>query len=304
MNNIDITTLIYGIKNGAIEVNTFDKSDKKNDIKQEAAMKEYDPLIKQIRDILIDNYGANNYPVEINDNYESYGFRLIVEFGQIPIDNKYFRVYNYVYDGQSVYSIFNDKVDKSKIVLSLFEQLIADRDFPSYIMDSVIDRYIKETNEFEFFAKFEKSKTPQQLKDFFVKTKTYKDTKEQRLCKSYYGHLSKVENLRKQNNFSFSPSKVEIVLMRDKEGSFVPGFLFNLPVLSNLKFKYAIPMFSDNVEASIDKLFAKFNAKFLKCVVDIIGRAENLKLKDKKLMMKLPREELIGRLKIAEMLTY
>ena len=34
MNNIDITTLIYGIKNGAIEVNTFDKSDKKNDIKQ------------------------------------------------------------------------------------------------------------------------------------------------------------------------------------------------------------------------------------------------------------------------------
>lgn len=304
MKNIDITTLLYGIKNGDIEVNTFDKSDKKNYRKQEAAMKEYDPLIKQIRSILIDTYGANNYPIESNDTYESYGFRIIVELGQTPIENKYFRVYSYVYNGEPVYSIFNDKIDKCKVVLSLFEQLIAGRDFPSYIMDSVIDRYIKETNEFEFFSKFEKSKTPQQLKEFFVKTKTYKDTKEQRLCKSYYGYLSKVENLRKQNNFSFSPSKVEIVLIKDKKGAFVPGFLFNLPVLSNLKFKYAIPMFSDNVEASIDELFAKFNEKFLKCVVDIIGRAENLKLKDKKLMMTLSRAELIGRLKVTEMLTY
>lgn len=304
MKNIDLTTLLQGIKKGDIKATTFAESDKKNHQKQEAAMKEYDPLIKQIRTILIDKYGPNTYPIESNDTYQTYGFRLIVELGQKTVDNKYFRVYNNVYDGQPVYSIFNDKIDKGKVVFTLFEQLMSGRDFPSYVMDTVIDRYIKETNEFEFFSKFEKSVTPQHLKDFFVKTKTYKDTKEQRLCKSYYGYLSKVENSRKQMSFSFSPSKVEIVLMRDKKGDFVPGFLFNLPVLSTLKFKYAVPMFSDNMDASIDELFEKFNAKFLKCVVDIIGRAENLKLKEKKLMMTLPRAELIGRLKVTEMLTY
>jgi hypothetical protein len=304
MKNIDLTTLLQSINKGVIKATTFDKSDKDNELKHEAAMKDYEPLIKQIRTILIDKYGANTYPLESNDTYKSYGFRMIVERAQKTVDNKYIRVYNNVYDGQSAYTVVNDKVDKTKVVLTLFEQLIAGRDFPSYIMDTVIDRYIKETNDFEFFSKFEKSPTPQQLKDFFVKTKTYKDTKEQRLCKSYYGFLSKVENSRKQTSFSFSPSKVEIILMRDKKGNFVPGFLFNLPVLSTVKFKYAIPMFSDNMEAEIDTLFDKFNAKFLKCVVDIIGRAENLKLKEKKLMMTLPRAELIGRLKVTEMLTY
>lgn len=94
------------------------------------------------------------------------------------------------------------------------------------------------------------------------------------------------------------------MLLKDSQGAFVPGLLFNLPVLSTLKFKYAVPMFSDNMEADINQMFERFNAKFLKCVVDMIGRAENLKLKEKKLMMTLPREELIGRLKVTEMLTY
>jgi hypothetical protein len=304
MKNIDLTALLSSINSGAVKVTTFNQATKDNKEKQEAAMKEYDPLIKQIRSILVDKYGPKTYPIEINDPYQTYGFRIVLETGPRPFDNKYLRVYNNVYDGQAVYSIFNDKIDKSKVVLTLFEQLMAGRDFPSYIMEAVIDRYIKETNEFEFFEKFEKSAIPQQLKDFFVKTKTYKDTKEQRLCKSYYGYLSKTENSRKQTSFSFSPSKVEIVLLRDEKGGFVPGFLFNLPVLSTLKFKYAVPMFSDNMEASIDELFEKFNAKFIKCVVNIIGRAENLKLKEKKLMMTLPRAELIGRLKVTEMLTY
>jgi hypothetical protein len=304
MKNIDLTALLNSINSGAVKVTTFNQSKKDNKEKQEAAMKEYEPLIKQVRAILVDKYGSKHYHLESNDTYQTCGFRMILESGPKFSDNKYLRVYNNVYDGQSVYSIFNDKIDKSKVVLTLFEQLMAGRDFPSYIMDTVIDRYIKETNEFEFFSHFEKSVTPQQLKDFFVKTKTYKDTKEQRLCKSYYGYLSKAENSRKQTSFSFSPSKVEIVLMRDSQGAFVPGFLFNLPVLSTLKFKYAVPMFSDNMAVSIDELFEKFNAKFIKCVVDIIGRAENLKLKEKKLMMTLPRAELIGRLKVTEMLTY
>lgn len=301
MNKIILNTLLSNIKKGDVKITTFDEVDKNTIKRQEAAMHDYEPLIKQVRTIMADKYGPRDYPLEENS---AYGFKLLVERGASSFDTKYFRVYNHVYDGQAVYTIFNDKIDKSKVVLTLFEQLMAGRALPASIMDTVIDRYIKETDEFEFFSKFEKSPVPQTLKDFFVKTKTYKDTKEQRLCKSYYGHMSKTENSRKNNNFSFSPSKVEIVLLKDSQGAFVPGLLFNLPVLSTLKFKYAVPMFSDNMEADINQMFEMFNAKFLKCVVDMIGRAENLKLKEKKLMMTLPREELIGRLKVTEMLTY
>ena len=301
MNKITLNTLLSNINKGDVKVTTFEEADKDTIHRQEAQMKDYEPLIKQVRSIMVEKYGLRDYPLEDNSTD---GFKLLVERGPTSLDTKYFRVYNHVYDGQAVYTIFNDKIDKSKVVLTLFEQLMAGRALPASIMDTVIDRYIKETDEFEFFSKFEKSPVPQHLKDFFVKTKTYKDTKEQRLCKSYYGHMSKTENSRKNSNFSFSPSKVEIVLLKDNQGDFVPGFLFNLPVLSTLKFKYAVPMFSDNMEADINQMFEKFNAKFLKCVVDMIGRAENLKLKERKLMMTLPREELIGRLKVTEMLTY
>lgn len=301
MNKIILNTLLSNINNGDVKITSFEKADKDAIHRKEAAMNDYEPLIKQVRSIMVEKYGLRDYPLEDNSTY---GLKLLVERGPTSLDTKYFSVYNHVYDGQAVYTVFNDKIDKSKVILTLFEQLMAGRALPAYIMDTVIDRYIQETNEFEFFSKFEKSPVPQTLKEFFVKTKTYKDTKEQRLCKSYYGHMSKTENSRKNNNFSFSPSKVEIVLLKDEKGAFVPGLLFNLPVLSTLKFKYAIPMFSDNMEASIDKMFEKFNAKFLKCVVDMIGRAENLKLKERKLMMTLPRDELIGRLKVTEMLTY
>lgn len=301
MNKIILNTLLSNINNGDVKITSFEKADKDSIHRKEAAMNDYEPLIKQVRSIMVEKYGLRDYPLEDNSTY---GIKLLVERGPTSLDTKYFSVYNHVYDGQAVYTVFNDKIDKSKVILTLFEQLMAGRALPAYIMDTVIDRYIQETNEFEFFSKFEKSPVPQTLKEFFVKTKTYKDTKEQRLCKSYYGHMSKTENSRKNNNFSFSPSKVEIVLLKDEKGAFVPGLLFNLPVLSTLKFKYAIPMFSDNMEASIDKMFEKFNAKFLKCVVDMIGRAENLKLKERKLMMTLPRDELIGRLKVTEMLTY
>lgn len=301
MNKIILNTLLSNINNGDVKITSFEKADKDAIHRKEAAMNDYEPLIKQVRSIMVEKYGLRDYPLEDNSTY---GIKLLVERGPTSLDTKYFSVYNHVYDGQAVYTVFNDKIDKSKVILTLFEQLMAGRALPAYIMDTVIDRYIQETNEFEFFSKFEKSPVPQTLKEFFVKTKTYKDTKEQRLCKSYYGHMSKTENSRKNNNFSFSPSKVEIVLLKDEKGAFVPGLLFNLPVLSTLKFKYAIPMFSDNMEASIDKMFEKFNAKFLKCVVDMIGRAENLKLKERKLMMTLPRDELIGRLKVTEMLTY
>jgi len=275
-----------------------------NNKKVEIIMDEYGSIIKQIKSILVNAYGPNDYLIDLNSGYQSYGFKIILEEGKNSLYNKYIRLYSNVYDGLPVYSIVNDKIDKSKIILTLFEQMINGRAFPYHILEKVIDRYIQSTSEFEFFDHFEKLKQPQQLKDFFVKSKTFKDTKEQRLCKSFYGNMSKAENARRQASFTFSPSKAEIVLLKNKKGDFEPGFLFNLPVLSSIKFKYAIPMFPADLDAAIDELFEKFDKKFLKCIIDIIGRAEKLTIKEKKQLIHLPKAELVGRFKIAEMLLY
>lgn len=303
MTNNKIVTL-SDITNHCIVKDKNPCQDDMDNKKIEATMVEYGSLINQIRHILVNAYGPSEYPLDVNSSYQAYGFKIIVEKSQNSLHHKYVRVYTNVYDGLSVYSVINDKVDKSKIILTLFEQMVNGREFPYHIFEKVIDRYIQVTNDFEFFAKFEKNPVPQHLKDFFVKSKTYKDTKEQRLCKSFYGYISKVENVRRQASFSFSPSKVEIVLLKDQKGEFVPGFLFNLPVLSSVKFKYAIPMFPDDLDAALDELFDKFHKKFFKCIIDIIGRAEKLKPKEKKQLVHLPKEELIGRFKIAEMLLY
>lgn len=281
-------------------------TDREEKLREQHAVvnKEYKPLMQTLRPILIDTYGANDYLIETNEYSKDYGFKVIIEKGQKPADNKYIRVYKNNYCGLDVYKIFTDKVDKAKILLTIFKTLIDNKPFPATTIERVLERYIQDTDAFEFFSKFEKNTVPTQLDIFFTKSKSYKDMKEYRLCKSYYGHVSKAQNALKQTSFSFSPAKVEIALIKNKKGEFIPALLFNLPVLSTLKFKYAIPMFSDDVQADIEELSEKFNGKFLKCITDIIGRAEKLSLKERKHLMTLPRQELIGRLKVAEMYNY
>lgn len=299
MKKIDLITLV----NKSFVDNYVNKEATEHK-KNEERMQEYSKIVSLLRKILVDSYGEREYPLAENNMYQSYGFCMVVEKGATPLYNSNIRVFKNEYSGQSVYSISTDRLEKNKILLTLFESLMAGRTFPSSVIDTVINRYVRETDEFEFFSKFDVDPIPTELKTFFTKSKSYKDMKEYRLCKSYYGFVSKGENARKNSGFSYSPAKVELAMLRNSKGEFEPAFLFNLPVLSTLKFKYAVPMFSDNMEASVDELFEKFNTKFLKCVVDIIGRAEKLRLKEKKLLLTLPREELIGRLKVAEMLTY
>lgn len=267
------------------------------DISKESKRK----LINLIMDVVKPSF-PNVYSKPLSEYTRDIQF--IVKEESYARNFEYINVHFREYGNKMTFGIGDSQSTRIKIFQNVFNKCSNNKPIPYENIVKVIDRYESIMNRFCKFTTVKRKAIPTKLDDFFTKNSYFKSSKEVHIARAYYGSMAKNENARLKNSSSYAPIKIELRFGFTEQGNIIPVFIFILPLLTTLKIKHAIPVFSSDFNKDLDDMFVEFESHLRSCIVKIIANREKLNRKEKKALAELSDDELMDRFTIIDMILY